>query len=94
MIKDGHLRQYIQTSTTRSDNQEIQPVSSQDCRPAILVISGQGSKTQPSPVRLDRTRLSRNRLEDDRTESDTRYGTITNLILNRPNSDDSIEIQS
>ena len=32
------------------------------------------------------TRPSRNRLEGDRTESDTRYDTITNSVLNRPNS--------
>ena len=37
---------------------------------------------------------SRNRLEGDRTESDTGYGTITNSVVNRPNSDDSAEIPS
>ena len=41
-----------------------------------------------------KTRPSRNRLEGDRAESDTGYGTITNSVLNRPNSDDSAEIPS
>ena len=35
-----------------------------------------------------------NRLEGACTESDTGYGTITNLVLNQPNSDDLAEIPS
>ena len=40
VIKDGHLRQYIITSTTCSDNREIQSMSSQECHLVILIISG------------------------------------------------------
>ena len=40
------------------------------------------------------TRSSRNSFKDGRTEFDIKYDTITNSILNQPNSDDSAKISS